>query len=80
MATDWVLETLKELRDDVKGIQKSVTSLEATSAVQTASLEEHMRRTDALEKRVDGLWMKVLAVVGGLVGIASGLVRILGHG
>lgn len=40
---------LKEVREDQKSLSHSVISIDKTLERNTASLEEHMRRTDALE-------------------------------
>lgn len=69
---EWVVRKLERLVDDV-------TEVRVTLAKNTESLEHHVRRTDLLEKRVDGLWLRVLTVVGGLVGIAAGIARIVWH-
>lgn len=66
------------LRQELAEMRQSLSRMDRTLAEQHISLRIHMRRTDALEKRVDGMWMRVLAVVGGLVGIASGVAKLFG--
>tara|TARA_Y100001936_G_C15797268_1_gene519608 strand:+ start:66 stop:380 length:315 start_codon:yes stop_codon:yes gene_type:complete len=45
-----ILETLKEIKEDAKELSSKVTSIDKTLDRNTRSLEEHMRRTDVLEK------------------------------
>ena len=46
---DIILDILKEVKEDQKSLSQSVVSIDKTLERNTASLEEHMRRTDALE-------------------------------
>lgn len=67
----------KWLQDEVGEVRHAVSRIDITLASQHAVLTEHMRRTEALERRVDGMWLRVLSVVGGLLGIAAAAVHIL---
>ena len=74
-------------------IDERLDRMEVTQAEQKVLLTEHMRRTDALEDRVEqvakeqvplrmhvavvGALGKVLAVVGTLIGIAVGIMKLL---
>jgi hypothetical protein len=59
-------------------IQEDIGEIKVTLGKNTASLEEHMRRTEALEKRVESLWSKALLVVsllGGVLTVAKALIN-----
>jgi len=47
-----ILKELQELRKDVKIIDRHMTDLKITAAVNSKSLEEHMRRTDGVEAQI----------------------------
>lgn len=66
---DWIVEVLHE-------IQRDVAKINVTLGEQHVSLIDHIRRTAILEKRVDGMWLRVMSVLGGLVGIAVGLLEL----
>jgi hypothetical protein len=65
--------------DDKSWLREKISKIEVTLAAQHVTLLDHVRRTELLEKRVDAIWLKALAVIGGLAGIASELHRLLGH-
>lgn len=48
-------ELLKIIHNDVKDIKKDISDLKVTSGKQQVSLEEHMKRSDALEDLVNHL-------------------------
>lgn len=54
-------------------IQEEIAAINTTLAVNTAHLGEHMRRTDALERRVDSFWQKALIAVSILGGVLSAI-------
>lgn len=60
----------------MKEVKASVAEINVTLAKQHVSLEDHIRRTLILEKRVDGMWLKVMSVVGGLMGIATAAIKL----
>jgi len=64
-------DLLKEIRTDVKNISKETTE-------NTASLKEHMRRTDLLEKHVSGTDSRLkmyLGVFATIITIAVGVLK-----
>lgn len=46
------MDKLQEIHDDIKEIKKDINEIKITDAVQTQQLGEHMRRTEASEKRI----------------------------
>lgn len=72
----WTLESIAELKDGMKEVRGSLSDINVTLAKQHVSLEDHIRRTLILEKRVDGMWLKVMSVVGGLMGIATAAIKL----
>jgi hypothetical protein len=56
-------ELLKELRQDVKEIRKDVKAIASHTARNTTSLEVHMARTEANEKRLDLVEKVLLGIV-----------------
>jgi|GEM_PF-6606292 len=54
MSTD-IDKNLQEIGQDVKIIADKVHNIAVDTAVNTASLKEHMRRTEASEKRLEKL-------------------------
>lgn len=75
---DWVQETLKELKDESKEVRSALGRIDVTLAAQHVSLVDHVRRTQLLEQRVDGWWLKVLSVVGGIGGVLTAAGKIFG--
>jgi hypothetical protein len=51
-------------------IQRDVSEIKTTLAVNTESLKQHMRRTDLLESKVDSIWQKALTIVSLISGLA----------
>lgn len=48
-----------------------IAEIKTLDAVQNSQLSEHIRRTEALEKRVDSFWQKALVAVSILGGLAT---------
>ena len=48
-------ELLQLIHDDVKDIKKDISDLKVTSGKQQVSLEEHMKRSDALQELIQHL-------------------------
>jgi archaellum component FlaC len=46
-------ERIERIENKLNKIDHTLTKIEVTLAVNTKSLEEHMRRSDALEKMID---------------------------
>lgn len=66
-------QLIQEIREDIRDIKQSVQKIELLDAVQNAQLIEHMRRTEANEKRLqlleDFKWF-----FGGLTAIITAIV------
>jgi hypothetical protein len=57
-------------------IQEDLTAIKTTLAVNTASLQHHIKRTDLLEQQVNSLPQKVLvflSIAGGAVALIKNL-------
>lgn len=73
---DRIIELVEEIRKDVG-------DMKVTLAVNTQSLEEHIRRTDLLEKQVKALDQDVtklrgfFSIMGWIVGVAATVLTIL---
>lgn len=76
---DWQGNAIEALTTEVAEIRRSLHSVDKTLAEQHVTLVDHVKRTELLERRLDGLWKNALAVIGGLVGIAAGLVTLAAH-
>lgn len=46
---------LNDIQKEIKDINKSIHNIDKTLAVNTASLQEHMKRTKANEQRIENL-------------------------
>jgi hypothetical protein len=64
------------LKDAVDETREAIHRIDLTLASQNVVLAEHVKRTNALEKRVEGLWMRALSTLGGMVGLAAGLLKL----
>lgn len=76
------MDAIGEVKRDVAEIRRSLHAVDKTLAEQHVTLVDHVKRTELLERRLDGLWKNALAVIGGIVAIAAGLVTLasrLGH-
>ena len=81
------MSTGGKLHDKLDRIEQTLATMNVTLAVNTEQLKEHMRRTQLLEQklepvekhvaRVDGI-IKFLGVVGVIVGIVAGVIKIAG--
>lgn len=84
MENEWIKSTLERL-------EKNLVSINVTLALNTQSLETHIKRTELLEARVKPLeasalrvsgGIKVLAIVwggiGSALGIATAILKLLG--
>jgi hypothetical protein len=98
MASPSVTEVIKEMLDEVRADIRRVTEVQVdmvrVQERQAATLEEHIRRTEAAESAIetvraelaplkvhDAVWgaaAKVLAATGALVSIAVGIGKLLG--
>lgn len=59
------------IESKIEVIQQDISEINKTIAVNTVSLQEHMRRTDAIEKRLDSIPAKALTLITLLSGIAA---------
>lgn len=57
-----IKDSLNEIKQDIAIIRQDSSDIKETMAVNTGSLNEHMRRTDALERHVGILEEAVLEV------------------
>lgn len=77
---DLILDILKETREDVRDIKQKTEEIEKLDAIQNEQLREHMRRTEASEKRIDRLEdreLKSKLYSGGLVALIVAIAEIL---
>jgi hypothetical protein len=63
---------MESIKDDIKAIRKDLSEINVTMAVNTASLENHMARTEITERRLEKLEYVLIglfaaAVLGGIV-------------
>lgn len=63
-------ERLARIEDKLDGVKTDIAEIKALDAVQNTQLAEHMRRSDALERKVDNIWAKALTIVSLLSGLA----------
>jgi hypothetical protein len=52
-------------------IQRDIADIKTTLAVNTVSLQQHMKRTDLLETKVDSTWSKALTIVSLIAGLTA---------
>lgn len=85
---DLIYEAIKDTREGVNKLNDNVRKIEIDTERNTLNLEEHMRRTDANEKRIKIMeskfslsWiLKNVAVTIGSIGtIAAALAKLLGY-
>lgn len=62
-------EKLGRIEQKLDAVMIDIADIKVLDAVQNTQLAEHMRRSDALERKVDNFWQKALTVVS----LASGL-------
>lgn len=67
-----ILDKIKELNSEVGDVKDTIGEIKVTMVENTASLKEHMRRTEILEKQVDSIPQKVLI----FISIVSGFVTV----
>lgn len=63
---------MQEIKDDLKAIRSDVSDIKVTMAVNTKSLEHHVARTDAAERRLEKVEFVlisgfVITVLGGII-------------
>ena len=71
---------LQEMSQDVKIISKEVSDIKVDTAVNTHSLKEHMRRTEASEKRIERLEdskMKEKVTIASVMGIITCVIEVV---
>jgi hypothetical protein len=62
-------EKLGRIEQKLDTVLEDVAHIKVLDAVQNAQLAEHMRRSDALERKVDSIWQKALTIVSLLGGL-----------
>ena len=76
---------MDDVKKELKEIQKSINNIDITLARQNVSLEEHMRRTELLENKIDPLQaqinqalgaVKFLTIISVVVGVISALIKL----
>ena len=76
------------ISDRLERIENKLDDVQANTARNTASLEEHMRRTDILEAEIKPLkthvivvaaLAKIVAFAGAVVGLVAGIAKLRGH-
>ena len=75
-----IKKSLQEIHQDVKIACKDIVDLKVDTAVNTISLKEHMRRTEASEKRIrkiEDRQFKEKMYTGGLVALLAGITEII---
>ena len=58
------------IEGELREIKSTLANQDKTLAANTMSLQEHMRRTEVLERRLDSIWSKALmalSIIGGLL-------------
>lgn len=62
-------------------IVEDIGEIKITMAVNTQSLQEHIKRTNILEKRVEPMWTtyKIVGVLAGVAFFLAAVVEVLGY-
>ncbi len=63
---------MQEIKEELRAIREKVENIDKNVAVNTVSLDNHMRRTDASERRLEKLeylliGLAVMGVLGGIL-------------
>lgn len=61
---------MQEIKDDLKAIRSDVSAIKVDIAKNTVSLENHIRRTDVSEKRLEKLEYSLIGLLITVVGAA----------
>lgn len=61
------MNNIESLAQDVKEIRKNVNEISIHTARNTVSLETHMARTEASEKRLDRVENSIIGLLGALL-------------
>lgn len=81
-----IIQGINNLSETTHQIDKRIDNIDKTMAVNTQSLEEHMKRTDLIEKQLAPIrsaydWLiiscKVIGVLALVVTVASGLFKVI---
>lgn len=59
------------VEEKIDQIQRDVSEIKVTLAVNTASLQTHIKRTDLLETKVESTWGKALTIVSLIAGLTA---------
>jgi hypothetical protein len=52
-------------------IQRDIADIKVTLAVNTVSLQDHMKRTELLETKIENTWSKALTIVSLIAGLTA---------
>jgi hypothetical protein len=66
---------MQEIRDELRKISRDVADIKINVAVNTVSLEHHIARSDASERRIEKIEHLLMGLA--VVGILGGLIKLL---
>lgn len=66
---------MQEIKDELRNIREKVESIDKNVAVNTVSLDNHMRRTEVAERRLEKLETVFISLA--VLGVLGGIIKLL---